>query len=58
MRVSRRSFVAAGVGGCLCCAAASVAAKVLPTGLQPLIGEDYSPVDVDERGMWQSMARF
>ena len=58
MRVSRRSFVAAGVGGCLCCAAASVAAKVLPTTLQPLVGENYSPVDVDERGMWQAVNRF
>lgn len=58
MRVSRRHFVAASVSSCLCCAAATAAAKVLPTNLQPLVGENYSPVDIDERGIWQAMSRF
>lgn len=58
MRMSRRKFVAAGVSSCLCCAASSVAAKVLPTTLQPLVGENYSPVDVDERGLWQAFGRL
>ena len=58
MKVSRRNFVAASVGGCLCCAAASVAAKVLPTTLQPLVAENYSPTEADERGMWQAIGRL
>ena len=51
--VSRRGFVAGGVCGCLCCAAGQSLAKVLSTTLQPLVSQDYAPVDADERGMWQ-----
>ena len=34
------------------------AAHVLPTDLSPLVDVGYEPVDVDERGMWQSMEQI
>ncbi len=55
--LDRRTLLAA--GGAL--AAASVtgaaAARILPAAMVPLIGPGYRPVDPDERGIWQQMAR-
>lgn len=58
MTVTRRDVLSGAVTGCLFCAATSAMAKVLPTTLQPLVGENYHPADDDERGMWQSLGRF
>ncbi|MDQ3143274.1 MAG: M48 family metalloprotease, partial [Pseudomonadota bacterium] len=46
-------------GGVLAAAATTgvASARVLPSAMVPLIGPGYRPVDADERGMWQQMAR-
>jgi beta-barrel assembly-enhancing protease len=38
--------------------AQSAAARVLPTGIEPLMGPNYQPADTDERGIWQSCERI
>jgi Zn-dependent protease with chaperone function len=57
MDVSRRRLLF-GLGGCACCLAQPVGARVLPTRLEPLLGPDYQPADTDERGIWQSCERI
>lgn len=57
MTASRRHFLL-GLGGCACGGAALARADVLPTDLEPLLGPDYRPEDVDERGLWQSCERI
>jgi beta-barrel assembly-enhancing protease len=53
---SRRHFV---LGlGCAACLARNAAARVLPTGIEPLMGTGYQPQDEDERGIWQSCERI
>ena len=58
MQISRRQLISTGAGACLWCATSAAAARVLPTTLQPLVGENYRPVDADEKGMWQATERF
>lgn len=57
MPASRRRFLL-GLGGCACCAAQSAGARVLPTGIEAMMGADYVPQDTDERGIWQSCERI
>lgn len=54
---SRRQLLLA-LGGCACCLAQRAHASVLDTGIEPLIGPGYEPVDDDERGIWQSCERI
>jgi beta-barrel assembly-enhancing protease len=58
MDISRRHFVSASLGGCLCCAAPVSLADLLSTNLQPLMGQDYKPADADERGLWQGFGEL
>ena len=58
MAISRRHFVAGGLGGCLCSAASPALADLLSTNLQPLMGQDYAPADADERGLWQACSKL
>lgn len=46
-------------GGALAAAATTglASARILPATMTPLVGPGYHPVDPDERGMWQQMAR-
>jgi predicted Zn-dependent protease len=55
--LDRRGLLVA--GGALAAAGVTgiAAARVLPSAMVPLIGPGYRPVDADERGMWQQMAR-
>lgn len=55
--IDRRSLLLA--GGVLAASGATgiASARVLPSAMVPLIGPGYRPVDADERGMWQQMAR-
>ncbi len=55
--IDRRALLSA--GGVLVAATATgvASARVLPSAMVPLIGPGYRPVDEDERGMWQQMAR-
>jgi predicted Zn-dependent protease len=57
MTATRRHFLL-GLGGCACGGTALARADVLPTDLEPLLGPDYRPEDVDERGLWQSCERI
>jgi beta-barrel assembly-enhancing protease len=57
MPPSRRRFLS-GIGGCAACLAGVSSARVLPTDLKPRVGEDYTPADADERGIWQSLERI
>jgi beta-barrel assembly-enhancing protease len=55
--IHRRALLA---GGCALAAATvtgTAAARIAPAAMVPLIGPGYRPVDADERGMWQQMAR-
>jgi beta-barrel assembly-enhancing protease len=54
---SRRHFLGA-LGGCAACVSGVANAYLLPTDLQPLVGEGYTPEDADERGIWQSLERI
>jgi Zn-dependent protease with chaperone function len=40
------------------CLSGAASARVLPTDLEPLVGEGYEPADDDERGIWQSLERI
>ena len=55
--IDRRGLLAA--GGVLAAASATgtASARILPSAMVPLIGPGYRPVDADEKGMWQQMAR-
>lgn len=56
---SRRRFVTSAVCGCtLGFSAGSLAAKLAPAQLTPLIPPDYEPKDQDERGLWQLCDRL
>ncbi len=57
MSATRRHFLF-GLGGCACVLAPPIFADILPTGLEPLMGPGYQPVDADERGIWQSCERI
>jgi beta-barrel assembly-enhancing protease len=46
------------MGGCALCLSGATGARVLPTDLEPLVGEGYEPADDDERGIWQSLERI
>ena len=55
--LDRRSLLLA--GGALAAASSTgvASARILPAAMEPLIGPGYRPVDADELGMWQQMAR-
>jgi len=53
--LSRRSLLAGAGAATLFGSAAP--ARIPPAGISPLVGPGYRPVDADERGMWQQMAR-
>ncbi len=55
--LDRRSLLVAGGALAAASATGTAAARVLPSAMVPLIGPGYSPVDADERGMWQQMER-
>ena len=48
-------------GGAIAAASAlpgrAAAARISPAAMVPLVGPGYRPVDADEKGMWQQMAR-
>ena len=50
------AITAAVLGGLM--SATSVAARIVPATLQPLVGQGYKPIDDDERGLWQSCERL
>jgi predicted Zn-dependent protease len=53
---TRRAFVA---GACSCALhGVGFAERVRPAAMQAMVGPGYRPVDADERGMWQSIARL
>jgi Zn-dependent protease with chaperone function len=56
MVATRRQFLA-GLGGCLCCLRPA-RADILDTKLEPLVGVNYAPHELDERGIWQSCERI
>ena len=55
--IDRRSLLLAGAALTAASATGTASARVLPAAIVPLIGPGYRPVDADEKGMWQQMAR-
>ena len=57
MELSRRSLLMAGGVMAASLTTGVAKARILPAAMVPLIGPGYRPVDADEQGMWQQMAR-
>ena len=55
--LDRRRLLVAGGAIAAASLAGTAAARIAPAAMVPLIGPGYRPVDADERGMWQQMAR-
>jgi beta-barrel assembly-enhancing protease len=53
----RRNLLLGGLA-CGCAYSHGALGIELPTSLPPLVGSNYQPVDVDERGLWQSLERL
>ena len=57
MTLSRRALIAGGGGLAAALSTGVAEARILPSMMEPLIGPGYKPIDRDEIGMWQQMAR-
>ena len=55
--LDRRSLLLAGGALAVASSTGVASARILPAAMEPLIGPGYRPVDADELGMWQQMAR-
>ncbi|MCY7339701.1 MAG: M48 family metalloprotease [Sphingomonas bacterium] len=55
--IDRRGMLLAGAALAAASATGTASARILPSAMVPLIGPGYRPVDADEKGMWQQMAR-
>jgi predicted Zn-dependent protease len=55
--IARRAFVAGGLCGCAVHGAAA-AERIRPATMHALIAPGYQPVEADERGLWQDLARL
>ena len=57
MTLSRRHVLAGGGGLAAALTTGTADARIIPSAMEPLIGPGYKPVDRDELGLWQQMAR-
>ncbi|MEO5577667.1 MAG: M48 family metalloprotease [Sphingomicrobium sp.] len=57
MSLSRRALLAGGGGLAAVLSTGVAEARIPPSTMEPMIGPGYKPIDRDEIGMWQQMAR-